>query len=296
MDAALRLGKVHIIEWLRPGDRRTGRELFDELEPMGIVSQPNVLVGFRSVSTRLEFIALLREIEQDFRRTRRVPFLHIETHGNDDGIGISQAEGLTFFELMTELIPLNQLTGLRLVVILAACEGIWGVKMLQPTERAAFLALIGPNRRMSPDELARGMQSFYRSIFRDRNGNAAIRAMNDAVDPTKTTFGVFNAEGTFKMVYEEFLNRLGSEEAIARRAAAINAKLGARIKQERGVARWSREIAATDAFLRRQLSDHDRWFEHYRRRYFFIDLYPENDERFPITIKDSRSDCIGETG
>jgi hypothetical protein len=27
---------VHIIEWLRPDDRRTGSELLDELEPLGI--------------------------------------------------------------------------------------------------------------------------------------------------------------------------------------------------------------------------------------------------------------------
>lgn len=31
MDAQLFIGKVHIIEWLRPSDRRTGWELFGDL-------------------------------------------------------------------------------------------------------------------------------------------------------------------------------------------------------------------------------------------------------------------------
>ena len=45
MDNRLTLGVVHIVEWLRPGDAKTGRELFGEIEPMGIVSSQK----FRSV-------------------------------------------------------------------------------------------------------------------------------------------------------------------------------------------------------------------------------------------------------
>jgi len=32
---------------------------------------------------------------------------------------------------MAALTPLNQVTGVRLPVIMAACEGIWGIKMAQ---------------------------------------------------------------------------------------------------------------------------------------------------------------------
>ena len=82
MDARIFFGKVHIIEWLPPGERRTGRELFDELEPMGIVSSPRVDVGFYPIATRDDFVVVLRAIEEDFSRTGRLPLLHIETHGS----------------------------------------------------------------------------------------------------------------------------------------------------------------------------------------------------------------------
>lgn len=192
------VGKVQIIEWLRAGDRRTGWELFGEVEPMGIMSTPRVEVAFHRVGTRAEFIATLRCIEDEFRSTRRLPLLHIETHGSDYGIGISEDECFTFAELMDQLIPLNGLTGLRLLVILAACEGIWAIKMLQPAARSAALAIIGPNRVMQDDELATGLQTFYREMFRQRSGNRAIQAMNDAIDPTRMTFGAFHAELLFK--------------------------------------------------------------------------------------------------
>jgi len=38
------------------------------------------------------------------------------------------------------------------------------------------------------------------------------------------------------------------------------------------------------------LEAHDDRLEEFRREYFFIDLHPENDERFPITIEDCQSD------
>lgn len=118
MDSKILIGKVHIVEWLRPDDIiKTGWDLFNEVQPIGIMSKPQVEVEFHRIATRAEFIALLRGFEVDFRATGRLPLLHIETHGNDDGIGVSSTEGFTFLELMEELIPLNRLTGLRLVVV-----------------------------------------------------------------------------------------------------------------------------------------------------------------------------------
>ena len=52
MDNRLTLGVVHIVEWLRSGDIKTGRDLFDELEPLGIASRLEVPVTFSRAATR----------------------------------------------------------------------------------------------------------------------------------------------------------------------------------------------------------------------------------------------------
>lgn len=177
------------VEWLRPGEMKTGRDLFEEVEPMGIASTPPIGVQYRQVWTRAEFLAALREIENEFRATGMLPLLHIETHGSIGGIGVSEQEGIAFAELMEEFIRLNRLSGLHLIVVLAACEGILGMKMLQPARgAAAFRALIGPDHEILPEQLAKGCQTFYRGLFnRAGDGNEAFRAMNDAVDATKLT-------------------------------------------------------------------------------------------------------------
>ena len=57
----------------------TGWELFSDLEPMGIMSKPEIPVDFTRVETRTEFVALLRKFEDELRDTGRIPALHIET-------------------------------------------------------------------------------------------------------------------------------------------------------------------------------------------------------------------------
>ena|SRR5438067_6883985 len=123
MDNRLTLGVVHVVEWLGDGDAKTGRELFDDLEPLGIASKPEVVVRFWNVRTRDEFLALFDGFETEFKETGRIPLLHIETHGSPDGIGASDEEYVLWPDLMERLIPLNHMTRLNLVVILGACKG-----------------------------------------------------------------------------------------------------------------------------------------------------------------------------
>ncbi len=286
-DDVLRFGKIEIIEWLRPGEIKTGWDLFGEVEPMGIVSTPTVGVQYRQVSTRAGFLAALRAIEKEFRATGLLPLLHIETHGGTGGIGISEHEGISFSELMEELIPLNRMSGLHLTVVLAACEGIWGMKMLQPARGvAAFRALIGPEHDVFPEPLAKGCQAFYRGLFsRIGDGNQAFRAMNDAVDPTKPTFFAISAESGLRMVFQGYLKELCTPGEIDRRVDAIEAK-ALQQRRDDGLPELSQEDRQlARRILRDGLLDHRSQFERIRREFFMIDQFPENDARFDVKFE-----------
>src|SRR5262245_24553783 len=74
MDNNLRLGVVRIVEWLRASDViRTGWDLFNEVEPLGIVSSPPVPVTFHCVETRAQFLDLLNTFDHEYRKTGRSP-------------------------------------------------------------------------------------------------------------------------------------------------------------------------------------------------------------------------------
>lgn len=290
-DDVLRFGKIEIIEWLQPGEMKTGRDLFDEVEPMGIASTPTVGTQYRQVWTRAEFLVALRTIENEFRATGKLPLLHIETHGSVGGIGVPGQEGIAFAELMEEFIPLNRMSGLRLIVVLAACEGIWGMKMLQPARgAAAFRALIGPEHEIFPEQLAKGCQAFYRRLFsRTGDGNEAFRAMNDAVDRTKPTFFAISAEGGLKMVFRGYLKELCTPGEIERRVNAMEAKA---LQQRRDAGlpdMFLKDKQSARRLLRDSLLDHRSHFERIRRDFFFIDQFPENDQRFDVKFEDCQA-------
>ena len=284
MDNRMSIGVVHIVEWLNPGDARTGAALLDELQPMGIVSRPPVAVDFHRVDTRDAFVALMRQFEREFQENRRTPVLHIETHGNEQGIGA--ADSLQWRELTEELIPLNRLTRLNLVLILAACQGFYGVQMLQPDRRAAaFRGLIGPHRPVTAGEAMDGCLAFYRTLFRPQDGDAALKAMNDAVDASTETFWLMSAEDVFKTVNRSHFKEHCTPEALRRRRDRLMSRLARRHRAKNGLdpsaelaQRWFDQATA-------HLLDQRTLFERLRQEYFFINAFPENNVRFDVTFE-----------
>jgi two-component system cell cycle response regulator CpdR len=79
-------GQVQIVAWLNENDRPTGREVFDEIEPLGKSFDPPVEVAYHSIATADELLRLLDALGEEYRRERRTPLLHLETHGAKDGI------------------------------------------------------------------------------------------------------------------------------------------------------------------------------------------------------------------
>lgn len=288
MDSSLYFGKIHILEWLPTGDLRTGWSLFNELEPIGLASTPRVDVSFVRIQSREEFIESLRTIAADFVNSGMLPLLHIETHGSQFGIG-SETDGLTWPELMSHLIPLNQLTGLRLWVFLAACEGIWGLKMAQPVERAAFLALLGPNRPIKAGQLEVAVQRFYRAVFLDGNGNAAIESMNATLLPEPPAFGIVNAESLFSQVWQAYLTEECTEPRLSQRIEAIVARNVAGFRAEHGTEMPAAGMAQLRTLVRRHVESVDEQFSERRRHFFFLDLHPQNEDRFPVSIESCRT-------
>ena len=106
--------------------------------------------------------------------------------------------------------------------------------MLRPNfGQAPFRGLIGPNREVSDRELLQGSVAFYGTMFRRLDGDRAIRAMNDIVDPSQEAFWHISAETVFMLAYRKYLERHCSPDAIASRADGIAQRVAARIEAQR---------------------------------------------------------------
>lgn len=268
---------VHIIESLRPGDCPTGRRLFEVLETLA--AKPAVTARFWSVQSRAEFLEKLRSIARDSRADGHFPLLHIEAHGSSQGIQVRSGECLSWSEFKGELTTINEISRLNLLVILVACEGAHLLSIIQPTDRAPVLALIGPNRIVTEDEIERASLAFYRTLFGANDGAAAWRAMNDAVSPGRLTFPVFTAEYVLRYVMNSYLQIQCTEEALNSRQRMIELQL-----ERDGMPKW--DIVRGGERFRQYQRDHRSRFAEIKNHFLFCDLYPENDTRFAVSFED----------
>ena len=55
--------------------------------------------------------------------------------------------------------------------------------------------------------------------------------------------------------------------------------------------KFKRDIERGRERLRAHLSDHRDAFEKFRREFFFIDLYPENDARFDVKFEECQPEA-----
>lgn len=272
----VRFNAIHFIESLPKGEYRTGYRTYEDVEPLGLVSTPIVHAEYHPVQTRNEFFDVLRAIANDARDRRRSPVLHIDAHGGAEGIQTASGELIRWADMKADLALINQVGNFNLLVILAACEGAHLVKALTPTDRAAFLGLIGPNRVVKASELEVGGIEFYRTLFREGDAAASWRAMNAAVDPNAQTFGVFTADNTFRLIMREYFRTLCTDEALALREQRLVEMI------ERDGGTNGRPIDGK--LLAAQLRDLEGQFRAFRDYHFFCDLFPGNAQRFGVTF------------
>ena len=126
----------------------------------------------------------------------------------------------------------------------------------------------------------------YRTVLGKLDGDAAIKAMNDAVDMTKETSWTISAETAFKVVFKHFLETQCTPQTIEERLDRIMGNVIARRRAEGYPELSAAEDARLWELTRQQLCDHRVGFDEMRREFFYIDLYPENDRRFDIKFED----------
>ena len=132
----LHIGALHIVESLQSRDLKTGARLRQQLAAMA-ASHPRPLpVHFWSEQTRAGFVGRLKQIESDVRSTGRPPILHLETHGNRDGLLVTSGETVTWADLVGPLTNINITARLNLLVVVAACDGESLLSVIQAHDRA----------------------------------------------------------------------------------------------------------------------------------------------------------------
>jgi hypothetical protein len=238
------VSQMVIVESLPIGDRRTGRELHDDLQTRLLPYGLRIQLHHETAASTSEFEFLLRDLWAFVNIDHRAPVLHIECHGDRNGLQFADGSVMDWSQLKPLLSGINYACRMNLIVVLACCDGAYFMAECRYTELVPFAWLLGPSGTVRPGALYSLMTNFWTHAFRNRDvTNALTVAGNAAPD---FPFASFSAVGIFRL--------------------ALAARLRNRIA-----------AGAMD------LSDEEQMFDRLRRIFFGLDDFPDNEERFSVT-------------
>jgi hypothetical protein len=263
---------VWIIEWLPESEQRTGLELFEYLER----TRPGWARYIRCAS-KAEVLEAIARCTKIAAMSEMRPVLHVEAHGNEEGLSGPDYDGqptdLLWRELLSPLQELNLATRCNLIVFMAACTGVAAIQVFQAGPRAPAVALVGPEDELSPSDVRNAAIEFYRRLSQPE---AVLHEMVENSSRESRGAG-FDWEPFIDIVYETFAEILvasGRPERITERNQIFLNRLKAQGVQEDEA---QSRLRALPALLREQMQR--MWDE-----MFMIDIYPENRKRFGLDV------------
>jgi hypothetical protein len=162
------LYRIHILQSLPAGELSTGRHLYRFLQELSDASD---YVSFDEPETAEDFRGALINIRDHLLSTGEIPLLHIETHGDPDGITLRSGQSLGWCQLKGILTEINIASKLNLMVVLAACHGDNLVKTMRLTDRCPIWGSIGPQTTVPAGGLLDSFKIFYKEFRHHSNSS-----------------------------------------------------------------------------------------------------------------------------
>ena len=170
---------VYIIESPSPDDLylniNEGEILLKTLPLLGIMTTRNI-----TANSNLFKKALTEDIYTLSENFKKVPVIHISTHGDERGLSLTDGSIVSWEKLKGYLNPINKEYKNILIICLSACESWAGCKMAMCSGTRPFFYLIGCIGSPSWRETVVGFTAFYNLLTKEKKFNEIINAMNSA--------------------------------------------------------------------------------------------------------------------
>ena len=213
----------------------------------------------------------------------RGPILHLEAHGDEEGLALADGTHIPWTVLTPQLGAINRASRMNLLVLAMMCQG-WDLTVaLMPNDRAPVFMLVGPPHTLAAVAIQDATKRFYSTLLANWELTDALTSMNEGQLFEHWSIRPATAEILFCRVFRYYLQDLETGRTLQDRENKLVADMA--IAGNLTVL----DTAALRVDVRRWLSDHASWYEHLRRPFLMIDLFPENAGRFGLTY----AKCLG---
>lgn len=264
--------KVYIIESLPEDELKTGTQLYESTlsESWCLESQ------LFAVGNKDEWDQALDEIRIDCSTNGRIPIIHLEIHGDAACYGLVLTDNTTILwkDLSWEFHKINDLTQCNLFVTLAVCHGAWLASAFSIINEMPFCGLLGSFDTIIVKDLEERFRKFYEDLSSNNDLDNALLELQQAGDK-KADYRFIPADALFCMSYDQYVKeQCQGEKYNSRARKAIKQEYSGKDRNH-----LARLIAAFKSVERRSRS---KYFEQYRKEYFMLEKYPDNENKFDI--------------
>ena len=274
-----KFNRIIIIESLGNNDERTGKNLYDNL--CGIFGEQTA--EYHYVTNHGGFLCILEQIEYRTKNNGLIPIVHIEVHGNEEGIFFESLEQISWNGIFQPFLKINLATGNNLTVVLAACYGLnlRNIFARAGIERAPAYAVLGPNRKVFSSEIETFFKDFYKKLFDSLNPAEALNTSSYNI--TEKVFEMHDCISIFSAAYLKYINNnVKNETGMKKR---IN-KITKDIEREKYFKNVNLQHKELENYIKSSLLNGEDGFDRIKKRYFMINEFPENESRFNISYSD----------
>lgn len=272
-----KFNSVYLIESLPSGDAKTGETLYDTVIYPQTRSLDQCFTNFRRVHGESDLLLALAEIRNNAKEGNHKPILHIEAHGDEDGIQLADGTTVEWRTLATPFAAINEACQFNLTVVAISCKGWFLTGSLIPTDRAPVAFVIGPPDNMTAEDLLEATTRFYETFVKTIDFNESLAAMNEGADYDTWLIKPATAEVLFCRVFRQYEAEVCSTSNLQEREN----RLVADVVRAQSLDLLQSSALRTD--IRRHISDHEWWYDHFRERFMMLDLFPANRERFGLS-------------
>lgn len=269
---------VRVIQALESSDCPTAHKLYDEVLLPASYSDDILTVSFEEVESRGQFLTYLGALAEEVITKRLRPILHIEAHGDRDGLELPNGDHIPWQSLGNVLRAINHGSRFNLLLVLGVCSGAHFVRAVNPTEPSPVWALIGPQVKIMDRDLLHAYRIFYRELLSRFDGTRALKLALGQVPNGIRDFGFYSAMFLFKISVSMYLAHCADAAAIRNRANRLMCRI---------VAERPELVDQRDEILNNIMSwikRPEERFEEWKSAFFMYDQLPENRERFALTL------------
>ena len=201
-----RFNKIYIIESLADDEIKTGKYLYEDLFHH---NDKNNEYGFeyQTIKNAYGLKIYLELILFEIKSKSLLPIIHFEMHGGNEGIQLSSGEIIQWNDVAVILQKINIELKNKLVVVFALCYGINFLSVFGDfvNSRAPFAGLLSTADYLLVDEIQKGFIKFYKGILETRNGNEAIKTLNEIITEENRHYSFLSCRWLFKQSFIEYL-------------------------------------------------------------------------------------------